>query len=180
MGLIHRPEPVLLLVGMLSSSLEEFSAARELLERRFGPVELESAPFPFEATHYYDDELGTPILRQFVAFTRLIDPGRLASVKGFTNELEHVRARKRGAQPRRPVNLDPGYLDAGRLVLATTKDRAHRLYLGQGIHAEVTLMYEKGAWQALPWTYPDYAAPTYHPFLIEARVSYLVRLRSGG
>jgi len=177
-GLIHKPEPVLLLVGMLSSSLEEFSAARELLERRFGPVALESDPFPFEATHYYDDELGTPIQKQFLAFACLIDPGELAAAKCFTNEVEQLRARERGTQPSRPINLDPGYLDAARLVLATTKDRGHRLYLGRGIYAEVTLMYEKAAWQALPWTYPDYAGPTYHPFLTEARRSYLDRLRS--
>jgi hypothetical protein len=165
---------------MLSSVPDEFSAAKELLERRFGPVDSGSDLFPFEATHYYDDELGTPIQKQFLAFDRLIDPGRLASIKCFTNELEHLRARERGTQPSRPINLDPGYLDASRLVLATTKDRAHRIYLGQGIYAEVTLMYEQGAWRPLPWTYPDYSAPTYHPFLVEARESYLVRLRSGG
>jgi len=131
-------------------------------------------------THYYDEELGTPIQRKFLTFVRLIDPGELAAIKCFTNEVERFRARERGTQPDRPVNLDPGYLDAGRLVLATTKDRAHRIYLGQGIYAEVTLLYEKKAWQALPWTYPDYAAPTYHPFLTEARRAYLVRLREGG
>ena len=180
MGLIRRPKPVQLLVGMLSSISGEFPAARELLERRFGPVELESDRFPFEATNYYDEELGTPIQKQFLVFARLIDPGELAATKCFTNELEQLRARERGTQPSRPVNLDPGYLDAARLVLATTKDRAHRIYLGRGIYAEVTLMYEKRAWQPLPWTYPDYASATYHPFLTEARRSYLDRLRSGG
>lgn len=186
MGLIHQPKPVQLVVGMLSSIPEEFRGARGLLERRFGPVESGSDLFPFDVTHYYDEELGTPIQRKFLTFARLIDPGELAAIKCFTNEVEQLRARsydpdgERSTHPNRPINLDPGYLDAGKLVLATTKDRAHRIYLGRGIYAEVTLLYEKKAWQALPWTYPDYAAPTYHPFLAEARRSYLDRLRSGG
>lgn len=177
MGFIRRPEPVQLLVGMLASDPEEFDLARELLVRRFGPVERQSDIFPFDVTHYYDEELGTPIRRKFLGFERLIDPGDLAAVKCLTNELEQLRARERGTLPRRPVNLDPGYLDAARLVLATTKDRAHRIYLAQGIYAEVTLIYEKGAWQPLPWTYPDYRAPTYHPFLTEVRRAYLKKLR---
>ena len=180
MGLVHRPKPVALILGMLGSITEEFPVVRELLERRFGPVELASDLFPFDATHYYDQELGTPIQKQFLAFSGLIDPGDLAAIKCFTNELEELRARERGTHPHRPVNLDPGYLDAARLVLATTKDRAHRIYLGQGIYAEVTLLYEGGAWRPLPWTYPDYAAPTYHSFLTEARQSYLAKLRGDG
>jgi len=177
-ALIHRPKPVQLVVGMLSGIPGEFEAAKELLQRRFGPVESESDFFPFDVTHYYDEEMGTPIQRQFLSFARLVDPGELAAIKCFANELEAQRARERGGEPRRPVNLDPGYVDAGRLVLVTTKDRAHRIYLGQGSYAAVTLMYEKGAWRALPWTYPDYAAPTYHAFLTEARGSYLAKLRS--
>ena len=177
MGLVRKPEPVELLVGMLASDPEEFDLARELLLRRFGPVAEESDTFPFDVTHYYDSELGTPIYRKFLSFAPLIDPGNLAAIKCLTNELEQLRARERGTQPRRPVNLDPGYVDAARLVLATTKDRAHRIYLAQGIYAEVTLIYEKGAWQLLPWTYPDYRAPTYHPFLTEVRRTYLRKLR---
>ena len=180
MGLVHKPKPVQLILGMLASITEEFPAVRELLERRFGPVELVSDLFPFDATHYYDRELGTPIRKQFLAFSRLIDPGELAAIKCFTNELEELRARERATHPQRPVNLDPGYLDAARLVLATTKDRAHRIYLGQGIYAEVTLLYESGAWRPLPWTYPDYASPTYHAFLEQTRRSYLTKLRGGG
>lgn len=180
MGLFHKASPVHLLVGMLTSIPGEFAAARRLLERRFGSVESESQLFPFDATHYYDEEMGTPIRKQFLSFARLIDPGDLAAIKCFTNELEAQRARERGGEPRRPVNLDPGYLDAARLVLATTKDRSHRIYLGQGVYAEVTLIYEKGAWRPLPWTYPDYAAPTYHAFLTELRGSYLAKLRACG
>jgi hypothetical protein len=165
---------------MLASITEEFQAARELVARRFGPVELVSDLFPFDATHYYDRELGTPIKKQFLSFSRLIDPGDLAAIKCFTNELEELRGRECATHPHRPVNLDPGYLDAARLVLATTKDRAHRIYLGQGIYAEVTLLYEGGAWRALPWTYPDYAAPTYHAFLALARERYLAKLGALG
>jgi len=179
-GLIPKPSPVQLLVGVLSSIAEEFVGARSLLERRFGPVESESQLFPFDATHYYDEEMGTPIRKQFLSFARLIEPGELAASKCFTNELEAQRARERGGEPRRPVNLDPGYLDAARLVLATTKDRSHRIYLQRGIYAEVTLIYEKGAWRSLPWTYPDYAAPTYHDFLTEIRQSFLAKLQSTG
>jgi len=163
---------------MLSSVPDEFADVRELLEGRFGAAESESELFPFDVTHYYDQELGTPIQKQFLSFTDLIDPGHLAAIKCFTNEVEQLRARERGTQPRRPINLDPGYLDAARLVLATTKDRSHRIYLGRGIYAEVTLIYEKGVWQALDWTYPDYAAPTYHPFLADARRRYLEKLGS--
>jgi len=176
-GLIHKPKAVQLLVGMLASLPEEFEAAKELLQGRFGPVEAESEIFPFEASHYYDRELGAPVRRQFLSFAELIDPGRLASIKCFTNELEQLRARERGTEPHRSVNLDPGYLDGARLILATTKDRAHRIYLGQGIYAETTLIYERKGWQKLPWTYPDYADPTYHPFLGGVRAQYLGKRR---
>lgn len=178
MGLIHKPKPVALVLGMLASITEEFQVVRELAIRRFGPIEFQSDLFPFDATHYYDRELGTPIQKQFLSFARLIDPDDLVAIKCFTNELEELRTRERATQ-HRPVNLDPGYLDAARLVLATTKDRAHRIYLGQGIYAEVTLLYESGAWRALPWTYPDYAAATYHPFLEQVRRAYLAKLRGG-
>jgi hypothetical protein len=163
---------------MLSSRPGEFEKAGRLLERRFGPVEAESETFPFDVTTYYDAELGTPVARRFLSFEQLVSPGALAAIKRFTNEVEQLRAREAGTQPSRPVNLDPGYLDAARLVLATTKDRAHRVYLDQGIYAEVTLLYERKAWRPVPWTYRDYAGNTYHPFLSEARARYLEKLRT--
>jgi len=113
-----------------------------------------------------------PQWRRFVTFTELIDPGELVELKLHTNALEQELA----VEGKRRVNLDPGYVSLAKLVLATTKNQWHRIYLAQGIYAEVTLSYQHGAWQPQPWTYPDYASPGYLDLLAGVRRRYKTQL----
>lgn len=168
-GEAREPEAVKLICGILAAGEELLAAARTLLADRLGPLDVVSEVWPFAHTHYYEAEIGPRILRQFVSFDRPFGRGLLATTKLSTNAWEHELATAAGLPWPRPVNLDPGYVGLGQLVLATTKDRAHRIYLGGGIYAEVTLLFEAGRWKALPWTYADYAAETYQPFLTEVR-----------
>jgi hypothetical protein len=138
-------------------------------------VGLESLGFPFEQTRYYEAAMGPGLRKQFLAFNDLVDPERLASIKLHTNALERELAETRSYAESRPLNLDPGLLTLGKLVLATTKDQAHRVYLRQGIFAEVTLRYQDGAWEPWPWTYADYREPAVRAFLEEARAYYRER-----
>ncbi len=170
MGVPRPAKAAKLIVGMLSNDADLLRRARQLLSRQVGPVDLESEIWPFDATDYYAPEMGSGLQRQFLSFDRLIRPEQLAALKRTTNDLE-ARICDECAVPRefRRVNLDPGYVTLSKLVLATTKNYSHRIYLREGIYAEVTLRYEKGAWHAWPWTYPDYVADTYHGFLSRVR-----------
>ena len=145
--------------------------AKEQVSELFGPVALESNLFRFDRfTDYYEPSMGAELFKRIWAFENLIDPERLAAIKVVTNRLEEEYAELH-ASPEivRPLNLDPGYIDLGKLVLASTKDHAHRIYLQQGIFAELTLIYTKKHWQPLPWTYPDYQSKEYHMFFDQCR-----------
>jgi hypothetical protein len=161
---------VKLFAGLLSGDPDLLRRARQLLVKRFGPVDSESEFWPFDQTDYYQAEMGPGLQRWFLGFAQLVPPDALAEIKHETNALEAAIADDcQLLEIPRPVNIDPGYLDLTKLVLATTKDRGHRIYLGQGIYAEVTLQYVQGAWQILPWTYPDYRRAEYHAFFNRLR-----------
>ncbi|MEE9295038.1 MAG: DUF4416 family protein [Phycisphaerae bacterium] len=170
MGTIRPPRRAKLFCGLLGSELDLLALGRRRLAEHFGEIDLQSQVWPFDATDYYEAETGPGIQRQFVFFDNLISVERLAEIKRLTNEIEHRICDDLGL-PRstRRVNIDPGYISLSKLVLATTKDHAHRIYLQQGIFAEVTLRFEKGGWRAWPWTYPDYASETYHAFFTQGR-----------
>lgn len=170
MGKPRPPARVKLIVGMLSGDVDLLERARHLLSRQFGPVDLQSPIWPFASTNYYEPEMGGELKRRFVSFAGLIHPDRIAEIKRTTNDLERrICDELLLAEDRRAVNLDSGYIGLSKLVLATTKDHAHRIYLQRGIYAEVTLRFERGAWASWPWTYPDYAGPTYHAFFLQVR-----------
>jgi len=160
--------PHKLVIGVLSSRPSAWERICSDLEGLFGPPDHLSEAIPFTFTHYYDREMGTPIQRRFYSCRDLVDPERLAAIKLRTNALE---GRYREAGSRR-VNLDPGLLCLSRLVLATTKEGAHRIPLRSGIYAEVTLIFEKGDFRPLPWTYPDYRSERYRGILREIRALY--------
>ena len=171
-------QPVKLIVGLLSGDADLLRRAQQRLSRQYGPVDLASDVWPFDQTEYYEPEMGPDIQRQFLSFERLIRPDGLAEIKRHANDLEQTIADD-CLRPDRPraVNLDPGYVDLSKLVLATTKNRSHRIYLGLGIYGEVTLQYTHGAWQPWPWTYPDYRRPEYHAFFERVRARYRVQQR---
>jgi hypothetical protein len=177
MGAITEPRPVLLLLGVFSRHDAALDWARQTAEATWGPIALTSKVFSFEDTKYYEKTMGTDLKKTFFAFEQLVDPTALIDIKLRTNELEEqYRAENEHSEPR-PINLDPGYVTEAKLVLATTKDRDHRLYLGRGIFAEVTVHFCRGVWRTHPWTYPDYQSAGYHEFLTQCRDYLRGRLR---
>ncbi|HEY7428089.1 MAG TPA: DUF4416 family protein [Gemmataceae bacterium] len=171
------PVPALLVVAVFSRHEDAFSWAKTRLEALFGPVGLRSEPFVFDQTTYYESSMGRDLRKHFLAFERLVAPDQLADIKRQTNILEHELAATGDYPEARPLNLDPGLLVLGKFMLATTKDQAHRVYLRDGIFAEVTLHYRAGAFEPWPWTYADYRLPCVHDFLQQARDYYRQRLR---
>jgi hypothetical protein len=165
MGTPKKPEPVRLFIGMLSGDPKLFSAAVNILTKKFGPVRLESEIIPFEFTDYYTPEMGKNLWRKFVAFKRMVSPEKLAAIKLFTNRLEETYSRNK----KRRINLDPGLLTPARVILASTKDFSHRIYLKSGIYAEITLLFRKGKFEMLAWTYPDYRTESYLKFFSALR-----------
>jgi hypothetical protein len=174
-GATHPFEPEQLVVAVLSSRPSSLSEARRALAECFGPVIFASDPTPWSFTTYYDREMGPGIVRLFWAFTRLVDPAELPSIKLTTNGIEDA-FREDGS---RKLNLDPGLLSLSRFVLATTKDGSHRIPLRDGIYAEVTLVFEHGEFRPLPWTYPDYQTEGCRSVLKAIRDGYRKRSRQG-
>ena len=170
MAAILEPDKVKLICGMISANCDFFEESQGRLVRRYGAVDVASDSMPFDFTHYYDDQMGGGLHRQFVAFERLIDPSDLAGIKLATNGLEdEFSAAAAPGAAKRPVNLDPGYIAPSKLVLASMKDFSHRIYLANGVYAEITLQYHHGCWDSLPWTFPDYGSGRYDAFLTAAR-----------
>jgi len=172
------PDPVLLIVAAFSRHDSALAWARQRLEQTFGPVALASPPFLFNQTRYYEPEMGPGLWKHFLAFERLVAADCLPEVKQLTNALESELARLSTYPESRPLNLDPGVLSLGKFLLATTKDQAHRVYLRDGIYAEVTLRFHAGAFEPWPWTYADYRQEGVLAFLQEARAWYRRRLRA--
>jgi hypothetical protein len=171
MGNIRTPLPVKLFLGVLTSIPEILPKVEERLAEIFGAVELRSELYPFDLTQYYDQTMGTPIYRCFLGFAELMEPSAIAGIKIKTNAMEAVFAEEyRNVQ--RPVNLDPGYLEQSKIVLASTKNFYHRILMSQGIYAEVTLHFEKGEWRSFPWTFPDFKTDRYHSFFMSLRERY--------
>jgi hypothetical protein len=138
------------------------------LSAAFGTIEMVSPWFDFNYTNYYQKEMGAPLFRRMLVFQELIEQERLADCKLRTNALEAAFSQK----SRRTVNIDPGYILYERFVLATGKNFSHRIYIGHGIYADLTLIYREKDFQPLPWTYPDYASAPMRRFLILVRTKY--------
>jgi len=166
---LETPQPAKLIVGILAADTGCLDAALAALTHAFGPLDLVSEVWPFSHTDYYRDQAGPTILRQFVTAERLVDPADLADIKHRTNAMERDLARQLVRPWPRPVNLDPGILEPAKLVLASTKNFSHRVYIGRNMYAEVTLTYVKGHWQALPFTFPDFREDRYYRFFDRAR-----------
>ena len=176
MGEIHSATPVKLFVGVLTSCPRLLIKVEACLSGLFGVIDLRSTIYPFDNTHYYDDEMGIPIKRCFLGFSNLILPDKVCWAKRRTNEIEQEFANE-GYGVKRPVNLDPGYVELSKVVLASTKNFYHRLYLSEGIYGEVTLHYESGAWRPFPWTFPDFKSGRYDDYFLELRVLYRDELK---
>ena len=180
MGQVQQVKLVKFIVAILAINEDLLPTARDLVTQHLGDIDLLSPVWPFTSSSYYAKEMSEGLLRQFVSLAQLGDPARLAELKLASNSAELADAHNRNRDGRRAINLDPGYITPAKLVLATTKNYSHRVYLGRGIYAEVTLHYHARTWSAWPWTYPDYAASTYYDFFVQVRSRLLDQLRGDG
>lgn len=171
--------PVKLIFGLLTVDEPSRKRCLERLAVEFGPIDHQSEIEPFTFTDYYCDEMGQTIYRQYLSCERLIHMADLPDIKLRTNQIEVEMARlDESGRRRRTVNIDPGYLTHSKLVLATTKDYSHRVYVANGIFAEVTLYYRKSkGFCPFPWTYPDYARPEVCEFFNNVRETYRRQIR---
>jgi hypothetical protein len=176
MGRIGVPKPVKLIMSVIASAGQLFPEVSAVLAARYGGIDLESGCIPFDCTQYYTPEMGEGLLRRFYTFRLLIPRELLVRIKRETNEIEE----EFGRQGKRRVNIDPGYICAEHLILATTKGYTHRPYLGEGIYADLTLIYRTGELRPLEWTYPDYASSQVREILQEIRKRYLQELKEDG
>lgn len=170
------PKPAKLIMGMISGEVDLFARVRDLVEKKYGEVDFESHLISFDYTDYYREEMGKGLKRKFISFKNLIDPGTLTGIKLFTIKVE--RKFLKPASSKRRINIDPGYLTFSKLILATTKNFIHRVYLGRGVYAEVTLRYQKDRgflpWE---WTYPDYRTEDYLTIFNHMRELYKKELK---
>jgi hypothetical protein len=179
MGDILSHRPVLLIAAVFSRHASALDWARKTSAAVWGPIALESDRFAHDETRYYEASMGPDLQKTFFVFEQLVDPARLVDFKLQSNAWEEEFKTASDHSEPRPLNIDPGYLTEAKLVLASTKDRDHRLYLDRGIYAENTLYYTRGAWQSRPWTYPDYLRADYHEFFVKCRDYLRARYRSG-
>jgi len=178
MGEIKGPSPVKLVVGMISAFRELFAEAEKELSRKLGTVDYHSPVFSFVHTDYYQSEMGGNLQRIFISFQELISPEYLSEIKIFTNQLEKKFLYSDGKSRR--INLDPGYISAAKLILASTKDHRQRIYLGKGIYAEITLYYQGKKFLPWEWTYPDYRTEEYRAVFETIRRKYVLQLKELG
>ncbi len=168
------PIPVKLFVAAIFADESLLPELRDILIEHFGDIDYTSPVYPFRYGAYYADEMGEPLYRIFYSFRQLIDPAELREVKLATNEIEDRLA----IEGRRRVNLDPGYIDFGKLVLASMKCNNQKVYLGKGVWADINLLYEKGHFRPLEWTFPDFLEQTYEKTLLHIRAKYKANLRA--
>jgi hypothetical protein len=178
MGLPASHSPVAALLAVISRHEAALEWSCQRAEELWGPIALRSPAFEFCETDYYQATMGPGLRKTFLSFQRLADPGELAARKHTTNAWEQEYVTLGRHDDPRPLNLDPGYITAAKLVLASTKDHAHRIYLGQQMFAEVTLYFKQGRWQHRDWTFPDYRREDYQQFFMAVRQDLRLRSRN--
>jgi len=161
----QEPPLAKLIIAVLYAEQEACEAPRASLVQLFGEIDFTSKVFPFDITDYYAEEMGQPLFRLFYGFQNLIDPGTLATIKLTTNQLEAQFS----SDGKRRVNLDPGYLDTDKFILASAKANAQKIYLAHGIWADPTLRYEKGKYHPYQWSFPDFRSGRYQSTFMRLR-----------
>ena len=168
------PDDVKLICSIFSPKRTIISKIIEKdLKERFGCIDWISPELFFDKSMYYAKEMGWPLYRRFISFKDLISPDSIVSIKLHTNDIENMYS----SEGNRRVNIDPGYVSLERLVLATGKNHAHRIYLSHGIYADLTLIYKGKSFVPLEWTYPDYAETEIITFFNNIRQIYKDQLK---
>jgi len=179
MGAIRQFTPVKLFIGVLVSSSKFIPEVEQRLTALYGAIDHRSDLIPFDFTDYYEPEMGDLIDRVLFSFERLIEADQLPEIKRQTNGLEEELASTlKTPRAKRPVNLDPGYVEQAKVVLASTKNFYHRIYLGVGVFGEVTMHFKNNTYQFFPWTYPDYQSKDYQEFFLRTRQILRSQLRT--
>lgn len=174
MDRILKPKFVKLIFGFIFKEEALLNSAETILNKHFGAIDFISPVFSFNYTRYYEKEFGMELSRLFVSFKKLINPEELSKIKVFSNKIE----KKLSNGNKRTINIDPGYIDLAKLILASTKDYSHRIYLGKGIFAETTLLFEGKSYKPWPWTYPDYASEEYISVFNKIRGIYAAQIKN--
>ena len=173
MGKIGQAPKVKLFFGILSADEKITEQALKLLKNKFGDIDFTSETINFDYSSYYTAEMGPEIKRFWISAEKLVSAGELADIKIFANEIEDSFAQN----GKRKINIDPGYVTPHNVILASTKNFSHRIYLEKGIYGEVTTIYTKGDYIKLPWSYPDYLSATAKPFLLKIREKLVSQLK---
>jgi hypothetical protein len=175
MGKINADKLTKLFCAIISSNQEIEDKTLNILSEKFGKIDIKSSRMPFDYTAYYNEEMGENLMRFWISFEDLVFAGDLSDIKVFANSIEDSFA----VNDKRTINIDPGYITQANVVLATTKNYSHRIYLSKGIYGEVTTIYKKReGFIKLPWTYPDYSTPVAKDFLLKSREKFLVQLKA--
>ena len=165
---------VKLFYGIIYGSFEKFEAAVSLLSEYFGEIDFIGSMFPFDKTDYYEKEMGSPLYRTFASVKRLACPDELVGAKKVASDIE----KRMSSGASRIVNLDPGYIDFSKVVLASGKYAPHKLYLFNGVYADMTLSYGKGKFKPFDWTFPDFRDVLYDSELLKIRNLYKEQLNN--
>jgi hypothetical protein len=169
MGVPREPTYSLLVVACFSRHVHALDWAEQQLAEYYGEIALTSPDFSFHHTKYYESTMGPGLIKRLLVFSEMVRADCLPTVKRLTIDLESALKTSHDYPEPRPLNLDPGLIQLGKFLLASTKDQAHRVYLQDDIFAEVTLRFEAGAFDVNPWTYADYREPAVRAFLGEGR-----------
>ena len=170
---LTRPKKCKFIVAFIYAAEETYAKALHSLKKKFGRIDFESSALSFDFTDYYREEMGSGLKRRFISFKKLVKPSEIVEAKLFCVRLE----KRLAIVGKRRINIDPGYLNEAKVVLSTTKDFSHRIYLGKKIFAEVTLIYRDKAFRNLAWTFPDYKTRAYKDILVTIRNLYKENLK---
>lgn len=175
MSNLKTPPPVLLFIAFIYSKAADLDSCIKQLEESYGQLSFKSEEIDFGHSEYYKAEMGGSLKRLVIGFKNLVERYKIVEIKIYTNSLEDDYS----FQDRRTINIDPGYISGEHLVLATGKGFYHRPYLGKGVYADLTLVYQQNSFRPLEWTYPDYASEKMLSFFYELRDIYTNRLKEG-
>ena len=156
-----KPKKVKLFIGIIYNKKEVLNSILPVLKKKFGEIE-DKLEYNFNHTDYYEDELGKKLKKYVIVFKKEINPELLPNIKLFTNSIEYKTNK-------RIINLDPGYLNKQKLILATTKERPHRIYLKNGIYADLTYLFKKNDCIILRNTFPDFREKFVQEFFIKIK-----------